>query len=167
MNFLNSDPVDSTPKIRSMDNVKILTVDSIKNRMIKDPDFLFTDYYIFRDEMDKQFNDSVIEVVKQSSNTAFQPLKINGFPTSDSLAPRAKQRNYELSFRTAEVSLDVDNRFLNPVYQRFSGGASYPMPGMNGFMKYSIIDLLEDHLITGGFRGKGNLFAYYLVFVNI
>ena len=152
MNFLNSDPVDSTPKIRPMDNVKILTVDSIKNRMIKDPDFLFTDYYIFRDEMDKQFNDSVIEVVKQSSNTAFQPLKINGFPTSDSLAPRAKQRNYELSFRTAEVSLDVDNRFLNPVYQRFSGGASYPMPGMNGFMKYSIIDLLEDHLITGGFR---------------
>ncbi len=140
------------PKAEKAPEVEVLTVDSIKARMRRDDDFIYTDYYIFRDEMDKAFNDSVVEVIKPESNTAFRPLKINGFPTSDSVATKVKQRNYELEFRTAEVSLDLDNRFLNPQYQRFSGGASYPMPGMNGFMKYAVIDLLEDHLITGGFR---------------
>lgn len=148
--------VSSFPNIQEggefQDKVKVLTVDSIKSRMLLDEDFLYPDYYIFKDEMNNSFNDSIIKVIKPKSNTAFKPLKINGFPTSDSLAPRVKQRNYELTFRTEEVSLDLDNRFLNPQYQRFSGGATYPMPGMNGFMKYSVIDLLEDHLIIGGFR---------------
>ncbi len=150
--YIESSPTSLLKGIKKTSEVKLLTVDSIKERMSKDSDFLYTDYYIFRDEMDKEFNDSVVEVIKSNSNTAFRPLKINGFPTSDSLARKAKQRNYELTFRTAEVSLDVDNRFLNPQYQRYSGGSSYPMPGMNGFMKYSVADLLEDHLITGGFR---------------
>ena len=134
------------------DKVKVLTVDSIKSRMLLDEDFLYLDYYIFKDEKNNSFNDSIIEVIKPKSNTAFKPLKINGLPTSDSLAPRVKQKNYELTFRTEEVSLDLDNSFLNPQYQRYSGGTTYPMPGMNVFMKYSVVDLLEDHLIIGGFR---------------
>ena len=140
--------MERKPKKKS----EVLTVDSIKLRMIRDPDFIYTDYYIFRDEMNKVFRDSIVEVINNESNTAFKPFKISGFPTSDSLAGKAKQRNYELSFRTAEVSLDLDNRFLNPQYQRFSGGATFPMPGMNGFMKYAVMDLMEDYLITGGFR---------------
>lgn len=132
--------------------VKVLTVDSVKERMKRDPDFVYTDFYIFRDEMDKSFSDSVVEVLDKESNTTFKPLIVDGFPWSDSLALKVKQRNYELAFRTAEVSLDLDNRFLNPQYQRYSGGATFPMPGMNGFMKYAVTDLLEDYLITGGFR---------------
>ena len=132
--------------------IKVLTVDSIIQKMKLDDDFLYTDYYVFRDEVDKEHIDSVVKIIKPNSNTAFKPFAINGFPTSDSLATKVKQRNYELVFRTAEISLDIDNRFLNPQYQRYSGGTSYPMPGMNGFMKYSMVDLLEDHLLIGGFR---------------
>lgn len=150
--YLESKPTNLTEAIENSPTIQLLTVDSIKQKMEREPDFIYPDYYIFRDEMDREFNDSVIDVIKSNPNTTFRPLKINGFPTSDSLAGKAKQRNYELTFRTAEVSLNVDNRFLNPQYQRFSGGTSYPMPGMNGFMKYSVTDLLEDHLITGGFR---------------
>lgn len=131
---------------------KTLTIDSLKRRINENPDFFYSDYYIFSDEMEKKNNDSIIKVVKNKSNTAFKPLKVNGFPTSDSLATKVKMRNYELFFKTAEVSLDLDNRFLNPQYQRYSGGSNYPMPGMNGFMKYAVVDLLEDYIITGGFR---------------
>ncbi|MBO73322.1 MAG: hypothetical protein CMD35_06885 [Flavobacteriales bacterium] len=147
--------------------IHVLTVDSIKQKMKLNEDFLFTDYYVFRNEMDKKNTDSVVKVVKSSSNTAFKSIKINNFPTSDSAAPKVKQRNYELLFRTAEISLDLDNRFLNPQYQRYSGGSSYPMPGMNGFMKYSAVDLLENHLLTGGFR-ISNFFSneFFLSYTN-
>ena len=132
--------------------VKVLTVDSIKNKMKSDDDFIYTDYYVFRSEMNHNHNDSIVKFIKPKSNTTFKRLNNNRFPTSDYLAPKAKQRNYELEFRTADISIDLDNRFLNPQYQRYSGGLNYPMPGMNGFMNYSVVDLLEDHLLTGGFR---------------
>ncbi len=132
--------------------IKVLTVDSIKQKMKINDDFLFTDYYVFKDEMDKEHIDSVVEIIKPNKNTTFRHFKINGFPTSDAMATKVKQRNYEIAFRTSEISLDIDNRFLNPQYQRYSGGTSYPMPGMNGFMKYSVADLLEDHLLIGGIR---------------
>jgi hypothetical protein len=133
-------------------SLKVITIDSIRNRIKKDPDFVYTDFYLFQDEMEGRLKDSVIQVEKPNKSSSFQLLSKFGFPTSDSLATKVKMRNYELSFKTAEVSLDLDNRFLNPQYQRYSGGTSYSMPGMNGFMKYSVIDLLEDHLITGGIR---------------
>ncbi len=155
----STDFVKTIPKVDAVNSnkennqiIKVLTVDSILKNMKLDNDFLYTDYYIFEDEVENNHMDSIIEFIKPSSNTAFKPLMIYGFPTSDSLAPKVKQRNYELVFRTAEISLDIDNRFLNPQYQRYTGGSSYPMPGMNGFMKYSMVDLLEDHLLTGGFR---------------
>lgn len=140
------------PNPEDQSETLVLTIDSLKRKITSNPDFFYPDYYIFSDEMEKENNDSVIKVVKDNSNTAFQPLVVNGFPTSDSLATSVKMRNYELLFKTAEISLDLDNRFLNPQYQRFSGGGSYPMPGMNGFMKYAVVDLLEDYLVTGGFR---------------
>lgn len=146
---------------------KVITLDSIKNKMLRDPNFIYTDYYVFEDELNKPSSDSIIKVVKSTSNTAFKRLKISSFPFSDSLATKVKQRNYELAFKTAEVSLDLDNRFLNPQYQRYSGGGDFPMPGLNGFMKYAVIDLLEDHLITGGFR-LANIFSheFFLSYFN-
>jgi hypothetical protein len=134
------------------ESLKVFTIDSIRNIINKNPDFVYTDFYLFQDEIKGRLKDSVIQVDKPNRSSSFQLLSKFGFLTSDSIARKAKMRNYELSFKTAEVSLDLDNRFLNPQYQRYSGGTTYPMPGMNGFMKYSVIDLLEDHLITGGIR---------------
>ena len=173
-NITSTDFIKAIPKVAALNAknesnqiIKVLTVDSILKKMKSDNDFLYTDYYIFQDEVEKKTKDSIIEFIKQNSNTAFKPLIINGFPTSDSLAPKVKQRNYELVFRTAEISLDIDNRFLNPQYQRYTGGSTYPMPGMNGFMKYSMVDLLEDHLLIGGFR-VSNFFSneFFLTYLN-
>lgn len=131
--------------------VETLTLDSIRNRMKKDPDYVYTDYYLFSNELDGD-EDSVISIVKSKDNQVFIPLTISGYPTSDTAAPRVKIRNYELSFRTKEVGAQLDNRFLNPQYQRYTGGGNFSNPGMNGFMNYSVIDLLEDYSVVGGFR---------------
>ena len=63
--------------------------------------------------------------------------------------------------------INLNNRFLNPQYQRYTGGSTYPMPGMNGFMKYSMVDLLEDHLLISGFR-VSNFFSneFFLTYLN-
>ncbi len=173
-NITSTDFIKQIPKVavlnaknESNQIIKVLTVDSILKKMKLDNDFLYTDYYIFQDEVEKNHKDSIIEFTKQNSNTKFKPLIINGFPISDSLAPKVKQRNYELVFRTAEISLEIDNRFLNPQYQRYTGGSTYPMPGMNGFMKYSMVDLLEDHLLIGGFR-VSNFFSneFFITYLN-
>ena len=99
--------------------IKIFTIDSIIQKMRLDNDFLYTDYYVFEDEVDDRHVDSIVKVIKPGLNNAFKSLTTSVFPSSDSLAPKVKQRNYELVFRTADISLDIDNRFLNlilPVY---------------------------------------------------
>jgi hypothetical protein len=145
--------------------VKTITIDSIRRKRKEDPDYIYTSYYLFSDDVDGD-NDSVIEVIKPANTTAFIPLVVSGFPTSDSLAPKVKLRNYELLFRTQNVGVQLDNRFLNPQYQRYSGGINYPNPGMNGFMKYSVVDLMEDYYVVGGFRIGGfesnELFLSYI-----
>ena len=157
----------TNPNKESNQIIKIFTIDSIIQKMRLDNDFLYTDYYVFEDEVDDGHVDSIVKVIKPRLNNVFKPLATNVFPSSDSLAPKVKQRNYELVFRTADISLDIDNRFLNPQYQRYSGGTSYPMPGMNGFMKYSMADLLENHLLIGGFRFS-NFFSneFFLSYFN-
>lgn len=134
--------------------VKTITIDSIRRRRALDPDYIYTDYYLFSDDVEGE-NDSVIEIVKPNSSKEFVPLVISGFPTSDSVAPKVKLRNYELAFRTRNAGVELDNRFLNPQYQRYTGGGAYPNPGMNGFMKYSVVDLMEDYYVVGGFRIGG------------
>ena len=134
--------------------VKTITIDSIRRKRKEDPNYIYTSYYLFSDDVDGD-NDSVIEVIKPASTKEFIPLIISGYPTSDSLAPKVKLRNYELSFRTQNAGATLENKFLNPQYQRYSGGASYANPGMNGFMKYSVVDLMEDYYIVGGFRIGG------------
>ncbi len=134
--------------------VKTITIDSIRRKRNEDPDYIYTNYYLFSDDVDGG-NDSVIEILKSIDAKNFIPLVISDFPTSDSLAPKVKLRNYELLFRAQNVGAQLDNRFLNPQYQRYSGVGGYSNPGLNGFMKFSVVDLMEDYYVVGGFRIGG------------
>ncbi len=134
--------------------VKTITIDSIRRKRIENPDYIYTDYYLFSDDIEGE-NDSVIEVIKPVTSKEFTPLTVSGFPASDSLAPKVKLRNYELTFRTQKAAVKFNNRFLNPQYQRYTGGGYYPNTGMNGFMKYSVVDLMEDYYVLGGIRIGG------------
>ena len=134
--------------------VKTITIDSIRRKRQEDPNYIYTGYYLFSDDVEGD-NDSIIEIIKPASTKNFIPFLVTGYPTSDSLAQKVKLRNYELLFRTQNVGLQVDNRFLNPQYQRYDGRSGYSNPGMNGFVKYSIVDLMEDYYVVGGFRIGG------------
>src|SRR5258706_390587 len=81
-----------------------------------------------------------------------------------------KPRNYETSFTADYVVTQVDNGLLNETYQPFiPGGGGYYKPGLNGFLKLGISDLLEDFKITGGVRITADLNGseYFLSYENL
>ncbi|MFT6761026.1 MAG: hypothetical protein ACJATS_002219, partial [Psychroserpens sp.] len=67
------------------------------------------------------------------------------------------QRNYDVAFKSEYVVTQLDNAFVNSTYQRFTGGGSFNNPGLNGFFKTGITDILDDYKVVGGFRVTGNL----------
>jgi Tol biopolymer transport system component len=81
----------------------------------------------------------------------------------------AKQRVYELRFSTDYVVTQLDNSFTGISYQKFTGGAIYYNPGINGMFKLGASDLFEDYKITGGFRIAANLNSneYFLSWQNL
>ncbi|MBK5284879.1 MAG: hypothetical protein JJE25_05720, partial [Bacteroidia bacterium] len=90
---------------------------------------------------------------------------------TDSVPPPViKARNYELSFASDYVVTQVDNSMLSASYQSFfQKGAGYYNPGLNGFLKLGISDLMEDYKITGGVRITGDLNGseYFLSYENL
>ncbi len=81
-----------------------------------------------------------------------------------------KQRNYETAFSSTYFVAQLDNSLLNQSYQLFTGGgAVYFNPGLNGFFKLGISDLLENYRITGGFKLAGDLNSneYFLSYENL
>jgi len=66
-------------------------------------------------------------------------------------------RIYETSFYNNYIVDQIDFSFLNNSYQVYSQGAPYYNPGMNGLIRFGIIDLFEDFRITGGFRVSSDL----------
>lgn len=67
------------------------------------------------------------------------------------------KRNYDVAFRSEYVVTQLDNAFVNSTYQTFTGGGSFNNPGLNGFFKTGITDILDDYKVVGGFRITGNL----------
>jgi len=67
------------------------------------------------------------------------------------------QRNYDVAFKSEYVVTQLDNAFVNTTYQKFTGGGSFNNPGLNGFFKTGITDILDDYKVVGGFRVTGNL----------
>ncbi len=87
--------------------------------------------------------------------------------TSSVILPKA--RNYETAFSSSYFVSQLDNSFMNQSYQLFTGGGAYFNPGLNGFFKLGIRDVLEDYRITGGFRLSGDLNSneYFLSYENL
>ena len=79
---------------------------------------------------------------------------IQNVPLEMQLPP---QRNYDIAFKSEYVVTQLDNAFVNSTYQRFTGGGSFNNPGLNGFFKTGITDILDDYKVVGGFRITGNL----------
>ncbi len=76
-------------------------------------------------------------------------------------------RIYETSFYNNYLVSQVDFSFLNNTYQIYSSGAPYYNPGINGLIRFGIIDLFESYRVTGGLRLSANFDSNeYLVSVE-
>jgi Tol biopolymer transport system component len=65
-------------------------------------------------------------------------------------------RIYQTSFYNSYIVNQIDFSFLNNSYQVYSSGAPYYNPGINGLVRFGVLDLFEDYRITGGIRLSGN-----------
>ncbi len=76
-------------------------------------------------------------------------------------------RIYETSFYNNYLVSQIDFSFLNNTYQIYSSGAPYYNPGINGLIRFGIIDLFENYRVTGGLRLSANFDSNeYLVSVE-
>lgn len=78
-----------------------------------------------------------------STRDVEEPVVVEEFE----LPPR---RNYFLTFLQDELTFQLDNAFLNPQYQTFTGTPDVGMlnPGINGLLRVGVTDLLNDYKIT-------------------
>jgi hypothetical protein len=76
-------------------------------------------------------------------------------------------RIYETSFYNNYLVSQIDFSFLNNTYQIYSSGAPYYNPGINGLIRFGIVDLFESYRVTGGLRLSANFDSNeYLVSVE-
>lgn len=119
------------------------------------------DYQFEKEKEQKKENIVVFTLTDEDGANETSILPKTEKDRRDSLAMRyqrhvfSKARNYEVAFQADYVSLNIDRAYLNPVYQRFTGGAFYANPGTNPFMKLGTTDVLEDYKIMGGVRFRG------------
>lgn len=117
----------------------------------KDPDFIdITDYVFESDKKEKpqpkQEKPTTVEPEKQKPT-----LKYNSSPA----ALRAKEWIYEPAFQADYAVVELTNNFINPIYQNYTGGATFSNPGVSPLIKFGTADLLEDYFVVGGFRFSG------------
>lgn len=134
-----------------------------------DSDAVDIDNYIFQSDFPKSKNKK--EKKREKSPEQFAVKKDSLQAATDSVAFRLpKQRNYETAFSSNYFVAQLDNSLLNQSYQLFTGGgAIYYNPGLNGFIKLGISDLMEDYRITGGFKLGGDLNSneYFLSYEDL
>lgn len=100
----------------------------------------------------------------------FQPKKDKLVRVITQLLKPTRQWNYNTAFSTDYFISQLDNRYLNSTYQKFTGGgAIYTNPGLNLFFKIGVSDLLDDFRIAGGARLSSNFSnnEYFLSFENL
>ena len=158
------------PKLKSKNSSSIsksgITVDSLKSKMIENPNFVLPKYYIFNSELQNTEKDTTI-ILSDNTIDKFQVFKLSELPSSDSSANVAKLRNYEVEFKTFDANVELSNTFLNPSYQVYTGTGGNLTSPVSGFTQFGIVDVLEDYKIIGGFR-FGNIGNYetLLTFAN-
>lgn len=77
---------------------------------------------------------------------------------------------YSLRMTTATVTTQLDNSLIVSRYQPFgSYGGQFSNPNLNVFFSTTVMDLLEDYRITGGFRfpTQFNGTEYFLMYENL
>ncbi len=134
-----------------------------------DSNLIDIDNYIFQSDFPKSKNKK--ESKKEKLAEQFAVKNESSHTVSDSTVLKLpKIRNYETAFSSNYFVAQLDNTLLNQSYQLFSGGgAIYYNPGLNGFFKIGISDLLENYKITGGFKLAGDLNSneYFLSYENL
>lgn len=130
------------------------------------------DNYVFQSDFPK--SKSRKERKKDKKPEGFEVPSTVSQPSPDStnvaVSALPKQRNYETAFSSNYFVSQLDNTLLNQSYQLFTGGgAIYFNPGLNGFFKLGISDLMEDYRITGGFKLAGDLNSneYFLSYEHL
>ncbi len=122
---------------------------------------------------DYQFDPRLLEKYKYSLRTQVQQPVIPGILSppgrSQILKPMPEQeairllprRPYLLSFYRENVSFNLDNAFLVPQYQPFSGRPQPFLinPQFNGMMKVGIADVMRDYRLVAGLRAELNPLA--------
>jgi Tol biopolymer transport system component len=133
------------------------------------PDSVDIDNYIFQSDFPKSKSRKERKKEKMAEQYAVRGDSTQA-STDSSGYKLPKQRNYETAFTSNYFVAQLDNSLLNQSYQLFTGGgAIYFNPGLNGFFKLGISDLLENYRITGGFKLAGDLNSneYFLSYENL
>ncbi|MCC7302280.1 MAG: PD40 domain-containing protein [Bacteroidia bacterium] len=152
-NQKGSNPVNSV-------NIKVKK-DPVKKTSPKDSTLIDIDNYVFD-----------IEKGKQKTPDEKKPLPdiTVGKNVQDSLLNKpfdfGRMRNYNRFFTSEQVVTQFDNSYLNPTYQRFTGGP-YVNPGFSAQFRIELDDLFEDYKIVGGARlpweiGSNEFFIGYV-----
>ena len=134
-----------------------------------DSNVIDIDNYIFQSDFPKSKNKKSSKKEKVSEQFVVK----NESSTKDADSSNFKLpkiRNYETAFSSNYFVSQLDNTLLNQSYQLFTGGgAIYYNPGLNGFFKIGISDLLDNYKITGGFKLAGDLNSneYFLSYENL
>jgi hypothetical protein len=127
--------------------------------------------YQFQSEFEEKKNKKEEEKKQEVTDIKPEtPQTADAQTDSAAVKPEMKARNYEIAFAADYVVTQLDNSMLNSTYQSFvSGGAGYFNPGLNGFLKLGISDLMDDYKITGGIRITGDLNGseYFLSYDNL
>ncbi len=149
-------------------NIQPSSEPSVITPAVPDSNVVDIDNYVFQSDFPKSKSKKEKKKEKLSEQFAVKADTVRTIAdTSADKLP--KQRNYETAFSSTYFVSQLDNSLLNQAYQIFSVGAIYYNPGLNGFIKLGINDLLEDYRITGGFKlaGDFNSNEYFLSYENL
>ncbi len=155
-----ANPVVSPKKDKA---IEVNIVDGDKKQGVADSNQVNIDNYVFQSDFPKSKRKDKDKDKEKKEEPAPSEFIIT---TDTSVAVTKdtigfvlpKQRNYETAFSSNYFVSQLDNSLLNQSYQIFSGGSAvYYNPGLNGFFKLGISDLLEDYRITGGVKLAADL----------
>ena len=122
-------------------------------RFRKDADFI--DIFNYPFESDKS---EIKTKQKAEENTAVPEQKTKTNPhkyTPSAATSRAKEWIYEPTFKADYAVAELNNNYINPIYQRYTGGGAFANAGISPLIKFGTADLLEDYFVVGGFRFSG------------
>ncbi|MCX6183170.1 MAG: hypothetical protein NT150_14745 [Bacteroidetes bacterium] len=118
-----------------------------------DSDFININNYVFESDKNEKSTQKKEEktIVEPEKKRAPFAVKYNQSPA----ALKAKEWMYEPAFQADYAVVELNNNYINPIYQTYTGGATFNNPGISPLMKFGTADLLEDYFIVGGFRLSG------------